>query len=281
MKQIDFLPARYRQETVHRKANVWRILVAARFAAVLLTSAVYQQLLRRGTEQDLARVSRVYDQTQAVASQLAAVQGRVREADAEAELLTYLRHPWPSSQLLAAALAPLPDCITLDEIHLAHDQPSGPEPGVPVVALPQRGPGSGEAAEKKTGTPAQRALAQLRKEYDGRPVVLTLAGLTSDTASLQRVSGDARRGAPVWQGGADIARSPRRRAFRQAALYRPTGDSPRFWSARRSHCVSRRQNRRVRADRTEEKRAARDAIQSLCRLNPNHKPLRSAAAVGW
>ena len=186
MLKIDFLPSRFRQETVHRKANVWRILVAVLFAAVLLASAVYQQLLRRGTERDLARVGEAFEQANALASRLAALQGRLREADAEADLLTYLRHPWPASQLLAAALAPLPDCLTLDEIHLIRDQPSSSESGATVVMVPPRAATSGDGTEKKKGTPAQRAAAVLRKEYDCRPVVLIMSGLTSDTASLQR-----------------------------------------------------------------------------------------------
>ena len=36
MQDIDFLPAAYRQQTVHRKANVWRLAVGGGFAAALL-----------------------------------------------------------------------------------------------------------------------------------------------------------------------------------------------------------------------------------------------------
>lgn len=185
MLQIDFLPSRFRQETVHRKANVWRILVAVVFAAALLASAVYQQLLRHGTERELARVGEVYEQANALASRLAGLQNRLRQADAEADLLTYLRHPWPTSQLLAAALAPLPDCLTLDEIHLTREQPASSGSSAPLVLVPPHGATSGDGTEKKKAAPAQCAAALLRKEYDNRPVVLILSGLTSDTASLQ------------------------------------------------------------------------------------------------
>ncbi len=185
MNQIDFLPAKYREQTVHRKANVWRVLVALLFVAVLACSACYQQVIRHKTALELGRIGTQYDQAQLLSTKLATLKQRLQDADAEAELLTYLRHPWPSTQVLAAALNPLPDCITLGEIRLSHEQPEkSSSTGVVPPAVKKSTDGEPPAAKKPSA--AAHDLASLREEHDSRPTVLLLSGVTSNTAELQR-----------------------------------------------------------------------------------------------
>jgi Tfp pilus assembly protein PilN len=186
MKQIDFLPAKYREQTVHRKANVWRVLVAILFVAVLACSACYQQVIRHKTALESGRIGTQYDQAQLLSAKLAALRQRLQDADAEAELLTYLRHPWPSTQVLAAALNPMPDCITLGEVRLFHEQP---ETSISTALAPpalKKSTDSEPATGARKPSAAARDLAALREEYDSRPMVLLLTGVTSNTAELQR-----------------------------------------------------------------------------------------------
>jgi hypothetical protein len=187
MKQIDFLPDSYRDQTVHRKANVWRVLVAALFAALLGGSACYQQLLRHNTARELGRIGSQYDQAQLLSAKLATLKQRLQDADAEADLLTYLRHPWPSTRVLAAALGPLPDCITLGEIRLTHEHPDNASVQTVAASPALKKPTEADAAaDAKRLSAAARDLALLREQHDNRPTVLLLAGVTTDTAGLQR-----------------------------------------------------------------------------------------------
>ena len=50
MKDIDFLPAKYREATAHRKTQVWRVVVLIVFAGLLLAAAGGQYGLRLGFE---------------------------------------------------------------------------------------------------------------------------------------------------------------------------------------------------------------------------------------
>jgi len=180
MKDIDFLPASYREQTVHRKANVWRLFVGGLFIAALACSAVFQQLLARETRRELAQIQPPYDQAQALIARQAELQKQLQAADVEAELLTYLRHPWPATQVLSAALAPLPDCITLQQVRL-YRAPAAPATN--VRSPPQIRPGETEAPKPN---PAEHDLSRLREELDHCPTVLLLSGLTSDGAALQK-----------------------------------------------------------------------------------------------
>jgi Tfp pilus assembly protein PilN len=178
---INFLPASYRQQSVHRKANVWRLLIGGGFAAALLVRFVYQQLLYRNKARELADLQPAYFQAQALSQRLAAVQADLKKATNQADLFTYLRHPWPRTQLLGAALRQLPDCVTLTEIHIAHSQLAGTDAA--ISRLPNK---AKDDAEAKKLDPTQRDFRRLRDESATREATLVLSGITTDTAALER-----------------------------------------------------------------------------------------------
>ena len=177
MSDIDFLPASYRQMTVHRKANVWRLAAGGLFVAMIGFSGFYQHMLRRHALADLARTDAAYDRTQALITQQRELKKQLESADCDAQLFAYLRHPWPTTQVLAA-LKPLPDCITLREIRLFYAEPT---PNATAPAQPNR-------RTRKPPKPFHRisAICSNCEQYDGRSRVLILTGTTHDTAALQK-----------------------------------------------------------------------------------------------
>jgi hypothetical protein len=179
MSDIDFLPASYRQMTVHRKANVWRLLAGGIFVALIGFSGIYQHMLRRQAVAELARTGLQYDRAQALVARQAELKRQLQLAAHEADLLTYLRHPWPTTQVLAAALEPLPDCITLQEIRLFQ----GERPPAIAAAKPQT---DAEKKASESRPAAQRDLETLRHDNEGRPRLLVLSGVTTNSAALQQ-----------------------------------------------------------------------------------------------
>jgi Tfp pilus assembly protein PilN len=180
MQDIDFLPAAYRQQTVHRKANVWRLLVGGGFGAALVVSFLFQQYLYSQTARRLDELKPQYEQVQSLAGRLATRQSELKAANRQADLYTFLRNPWPRTQLLAAALGQLPTCVTLREIHIARQQnATGELPGIRA-----NGKRDDEAETKKLD-PAQRDLMRLYDENRSHATTLTLSGITSDTSVLQ------------------------------------------------------------------------------------------------
>ncbi len=178
MADIDFLPASYRQMTVHRKANVWRVLAGALFVAMIGSSAIYQQILHRHELRTLASTNSLYDRAQSLVAQQLELKRQLQSAGYEAELFTYLRHPWPTTQLLNAALSPLPDRVTLHEIHL-YSGDAAPISTALSKSEPTKTPAD-------TVPAAKRDFDGLCQENDSRPRFLVLDGVTTDTAVLQR-----------------------------------------------------------------------------------------------
>jgi Tfp pilus assembly protein PilN len=179
MSDIDFLPATYRQMTVHRKANVWRLAAGGLFVAMIGFSGIYQHMLRRGALSDLARTNAGYDRASALIAKQGELKKQLQLTDCDAQLFTYLRHPWPATQLFAAALGKLPDCITLDEIRLYYGEPRA---SIATAA-------ASKSADKKSSEAAsafERDLQRLREDYDTRDRILVLSGATRDTAALQQ-----------------------------------------------------------------------------------------------
>jgi hypothetical protein len=180
MQDIDFLPAAYRQQTVHRKANVWRLMVGGGFAAAILASFAFQQFIYRQSAARLDELKPQFIQANSLAERLAARQSELKAANRQADLCTFLRHPWPRSQLIAAALRPLPLCVTLREIHIARAQSAAGG-----IAGPHAVGSRDLEAEFKKLAPTERDLVRLSEEETTRPAALTLSGITTDTAELQ------------------------------------------------------------------------------------------------
>src|SRR5437763_1826147 len=106
MQNIDFLPQKSREQTAQRKARRWRMLVVVGFGLVLAVGAYGQQLLRKKAVEQLAQVRAEYDVSTAQAARLAGIETELRRERTKADLATYLRHPWPRTRIIDAAIAP-------------------------------------------------------------------------------------------------------------------------------------------------------------------------------
>ena len=180
MLNIDFLPAEYRQRVRQRQSQLWRIVVAAAMIVLVAAAAITQHCHRRRVRADLAEVTPAYAAAVALQSRLTDVQRQLDQARACAELYTYLRHPWPRTQLLVAIIEPLPDEITLQRVQILRE-PADARP--PVEGKPQ------EAAIASL-LPAQRDLAKLRDRMDPTRTIMILTGTAAGSSTLHRYLGE-------------------------------------------------------------------------------------------
>jgi Tfp pilus assembly protein PilN len=179
-RDIDFLPDVYREAGIQRKNITLRAVVIAAFVSLVGFAVVYQQHLRIVAQEQLAALLPSYEQSQAETKRLAEMQTQLQSVQRQAELYTYLRHPWPRSQILAALTEPLPDEIQLQELSIVREPlaTSGGD-AAPPSAKPS------EAAAAKLN-PAQRDLATLRDHWDRTQIVVKLSGQTDDPLALHR-----------------------------------------------------------------------------------------------
>lgn len=170
---IDFLPAEYRQRTEQRTNAWWRGMVVFAFLGVFVLAGIAQHGLRRRLERDLQSVRVEFEQVVAAQAETEQLAARLDDCRARAELLTYLRHPWPRTQLIATALGELPHTVALHSVRLTRDAP---------VHFPQMQ--SEQVASLAALRPVRRDLQRLRAEADAAPTTLTLEGTTEDILSL-------------------------------------------------------------------------------------------------
>ncbi len=226
MLNIDFLPTEYRQRVRQRRSQSWRIVVAAAMVGLVAAAAITQHYRWRRVRADLAAVTPAYVAAVNVQSRLADVQRQLDQARRVQELYTYLRHPWPRTQLLAAMLGPLPDEITLQQVQIL-GEPAG-------VSSPAEARPAVEAKTQEASLasllPAQRDLAKLRDRMDPTRTVddpYRHGRRKFRAAPLPRRIG--RRG-NLRQSGVGLVRERRRRQVapvpnraRRSAGIRPTG----------------------------------------------------------
>lgn len=186
MHDVDFLPAEYRQTRERRRMHPWRAFVVTAFVALVATASLAQLHHRRQIEAELATLEPQRAMIDRQNAELAEMQAELAVQRARAELITYLRHPWPRTQLLEGLLAPLPEMVTFERLEIYGEETasSSPEPRSPV--------GRGKAAEAEHAklSPARRDLEQLRGEYDARRTLVAVTGVTGDSAALHRYLGN-------------------------------------------------------------------------------------------
>jgi hypothetical protein len=221
MHDVDFLPNEYRRSDEQRRRHVRRLLVAAGVAAVLAAGAWVQH----------RRASRVAHQLAACEPARAAAaktrdafdqfQSELRLGQASANLVAYLRHPWPRTRIVAALLAPLPNEITFDELQVHRNAP-------PTRGRVERRFQSAESeAEEESADlpPAARDLQKLREELDSVQTIVTITGVTTESAALHQYLGALREQAVFSKSQLQSIEAdphdPTRIRFRATVVVRP------------------------------------------------------------
>ncbi len=181
-RDIDFLPAHYREQDSKRTVHRWRFIVMAFFAAIFPALSLYQYQIRSDVYEQASKLRVRYNKAKIDELRLRRLEAELVAANAKAELHTFLRHPWPATQILAAATRSLPETIALTELTMqarSVDEES---------QRPARRPNASsttDKAEAESALPAAgRDLETLRKETRSRQWVISLAGETLNTSDL-------------------------------------------------------------------------------------------------
>jgi len=175
---IDFLPAHYHEEGAKQRTQLWRLVVVTAVGAMIAAASLFQAHIERRAESQLVQVENEHVQAVSQTTQLVELQSKLSPARTTAELLTYLRHPWPRTQILAAMLTGLPDQITVSEMHITRESPP---PSAQAVATSQTLTDPSKAPKLP---PSEVDLARLRAENDLSLWILNVKGTTYEPAAL-------------------------------------------------------------------------------------------------
>jgi hypothetical protein len=149
---------------------------------MIIAAIVGQRGLHRRVEAELAQVNAQFIATQGQSVQLSAMEQALAARRTEAELLTYLRHPWPRTQILAKVFESLPDTIVLSRVRVQRDVIPGANSAVAAGTTPAAAEAAAQAEAKLS--PAERDFNKLRNETDATQTVVLLDGTSEDDTML-------------------------------------------------------------------------------------------------
>ncbi len=183
MKTIDFLPEHYRQRALLRRARAWWGICAAIFGAVIAVSSGSQAWLYRSMQVQLAEVEPECHAARELDARFAKLRQEVGQREETANLLAYLRHPWPRSQIIAALVSNIPASVELTGFEIQAEESSAETEG---VAPRRRNAAKKDTASVTKLAPRVEDLAKLRASSDNVTTIVALRGATADDTQLHQ-----------------------------------------------------------------------------------------------
>ena len=182
MQDIDFLPSKYREASAERRTRYYGVLVMGVFCCLLCMAFAGQCALQAHVEHELDHVRDQYSRVLGHSNRLAALERERIPDEAEAQLDTLLRQPWPRTQILAGVLAGCPNLSRWSSCALIGKLPQGGpcRPAAPVT---------GSAGQEEKLLPAQRDWRRLKQESKSHETVVDLEGITDDVLTLHTYLG--------------------------------------------------------------------------------------------
>ena len=173
MKNIDFIPKRYHERDLKRKAAIWRYALLLGFGGLLLAATLGQFVMQRSLQARLAELNQAHIDTHLKRERVTLLKQQLGTTEEVAALYTYLRHPWPRTQLLAQTIELLPESVALQGVEILEQRPNGSS----FVSSETRDALS-------SATPAGTDLAQLRGNHDSTNLVVRIRGTVEETSEL-------------------------------------------------------------------------------------------------
>jgi len=182
MNSVDFLPNDYRRQAADRKSHVWLFITLTVYGGFVGVVATHQLLARRSVQQEFDQVELPYVQAELANDRYAELESQLAETNVQADLHTYLRHPWPRTQVLAALIEHLPPEVNLTEVTMRREKRERQEDRVDTNLATTTKPD--DDASKKPD--ARKSLKRLREEFDVTRTVISVRGVTTDNSALHR-----------------------------------------------------------------------------------------------
>ncbi len=180
MQDIDFLPVEYRQRRTRCMQQRLRNVATGLVGIVAVAAACYQQLAVRQATRKLTEVMPRYESALKQTEKLGRLQSELEAARVDAELFTYLRHPWPKTQIIHALVTALPEEIRFTRLEICR-QPQAMQrhsDANPLAAL------SSQAGASALQPPAALDLTRLRQQFDSAQTIVSVEGTTSESSAL-------------------------------------------------------------------------------------------------
>jgi len=183
MNSVDFLPNDYRRRAADRRLHALLLAVLAVYAALVIAITAYQLLTQRSVKQKFEQLGLPTVQAELANKRVAELEVQLAEINVHADLHTYLRHPWPRTQILAALVDHLPSEVSLTEVTMRRERRERQEERA-ILRRPK--PSRKEDKKDPKKPDAQESLKRLRKETDATRTLIWIRGMTTDNSALHK-----------------------------------------------------------------------------------------------
>ena len=184
MHDVDFLPAKYRDLGARRNITLSRVVVVGIFALAIVGAAIMQYQSSKRLIAELDSVAPLHDEAVRISQEFKATSAEVESEQKVAALVTYMRHPWPRTQILSAVMRPLPATISLDRVAISHQVAELNKAAMQPTGRKKRASRREAEADTAKLSPAERDLKNLREQSDKMQTVVTVTGHTQDRTAM-------------------------------------------------------------------------------------------------
>lgn len=172
--EIEFLPKKYREKRKGHNFQVSRILLIVILVASMSAVLLYQLAALHSVNLQVAALDGQHEKVMQLMQEVELRRAEVAVKRHHAKLLTFLDHPYPKSQIIAAIANPLPTEITITRLQVSVEQMAGNHAKPP----------SEKGKEAPKGHPMELDLKQLIDETKARRCTVEVEGTTDDTSCL-------------------------------------------------------------------------------------------------
>jgi hypothetical protein len=176
MQTIDFLPEHYRERRKQRRVRWWWALIVCMFGGIVAVTASLQWLNVQRIKRELQLLETQCAAFRQLDQQLLEIETKVSALSHSANLYTFLKHPWPKTQVLAAIAKPLPQELQLSSVRITES----------LVAKPIKpaSPESQVAEPPPAPHPAVADLRQLHDAHESQRLVVVVEGSAKEVEAL-------------------------------------------------------------------------------------------------
>jgi hypothetical protein len=174
---IDFLPDHYRERRKQRRVRWWWATIVCLFGGIVLATASLQWLNVQRVKRELQHLETQCAAFRQLDQQLLELESKAAGLSHSANLYTFLKHPWPRTQILAAVVHPLPREVQLTSIRISE-----------ALVAKKNAPAAPEATaeQAKPAHPAIADLQQLHDTHEAQRIVVLIEGSVKDAETLHQ-----------------------------------------------------------------------------------------------
>ncbi|PHS16987.1 MAG: hypothetical protein COA78_03335 [Blastopirellula sp.] len=174
MQSIDFLPEKYKQRRIRKRVGFLRIGIFSIIVLCVCGTALFQLVRLGSLKLEIASLEAEYSKVTEIQKNILELESKNQTQINQAQLLTFLRHPWPSSQIMSLVAETKTESLYFNEMRVFRQSETKKKALFP----------EDKDTNKDKLPAAVQDLLELQKDLRGKEIVINISGICNDTTQL-------------------------------------------------------------------------------------------------